>query len=100
LEKVKRRIFIGCLIWLAIVVLLHFVNVRMENGNSSVENKFAACLYFLGIVLFYPGFLLSLIWPGVHGWHADLLSFMAEIYNDIFYAFCNCFCRFEDSSKT
>jgi hypothetical protein len=87
LEKVKRNIFIGLSIWLAIVALLHFVNVRMENQNPSGENKFFAWIYFLGIVLFYSGYFLSLIWPGIHGLHAELLSFMAEVFNDIFYGF-------------
>jgi hypothetical protein len=70
-----------------IVWLLHFVSVRVENENSTGGNKFVVFVYFLGTALFYPGFLLSLVWPGVHGWHADLLPTMAEIYNDIFYAF-------------
>jgi hypothetical protein len=59
----------------------------MENQNPLGKNKLFTWIYFLGIVLFYPGYFRSLIWPRVHGLHAELLSFMAEVFNDIFYGF-------------
>jgi len=92
--KMKWKIFVGVLIWIALAGLIHYTSISYQkespdwNENSpphQITLHEAICL--LGFSLSYPGFLISCFWPIRHGvpMFVEIIP-VAEICNDILYA--------------
>jgi hypothetical protein len=107
--KMKWKIFVGILAWIALVGLIHYTNVRFEKASSNWNEGIHHDSIYVGsrdfvlslvLCLNYPGDLISAYWPIRHGvpWFEEIDS-VAAICNDILYAFLIALLIWKFSSK-